>query len=56
MPGGASNFEFIGFDRADAYWLACYTQVLAAQAEFLLSHDFSGFTNALFHRLVTKSF
>jgi hypothetical protein len=55
VPGGASKFEFIGFDRADAYWLAGYTQVLAAQADFLLAHDFSGFTDALFHRLFPKA-
>ncbi|WP_374624412.1 hypothetical protein [Devosia sp.] len=41
----------IGFDRADAIWLAGYTQVLAAQADFLLAHDFESFTAAAFHRL-----
>jgi hypothetical protein len=41
----------IGFDRADAIWLAGYSQILASQADFLLAHDFSGFVNALFHRL-----
>ena len=55
VPGGASKFEFIGFDRADAYWLAGYTQLLAGQADFLLAHDFSEFTNALFHRLFPKA-
>lgn len=54
-PGEPSAFEFIGFDRADGFWLAGYTQVLAAQADFLLAHDFSGFTNALFHRLFPRA-
>jgi len=55
VPGGPSKFEFIGFDRADAFWLAGYSQVLAAQADFLLAHDFSEFTNSLFHRLFPKA-
>lgn len=45
----------IGFDRADAFWLAGYTQVIAAQADFLLAHDFSSFVNATFHRLFPKA-
>lgn len=45
----------IGFDRADAYWLAGYTQVLAGHADFLLAHDFSSFTDATFHRLFPKA-
>ncbi|RYE07932.1 MAG: hypothetical protein EOP22_15790 [Hyphomicrobiales bacterium] len=52
---GSPQFEHIGFDRADAYWLAGYTQVLAGQADFLLAHDFSSFTDALFHRLFPKA-
>lgn len=55
VPGGPSKFEYIGFDRADAFWLAGYTQVLAAQADFLLAHDFSEFVNSLFHRLFPKA-
>jgi hypothetical protein len=55
VPGAPSNFEFIGFDRADAYWLAGYTQVIGSQLDFLLAHDFSGFVNSLFHRLFPKS-
>ncbi len=49
-PAGAPDLT-IGFDRADAIWLAGYTQVLAAQADFLLAHDFESFTAAAFHRL-----
>jgi hypothetical protein len=45
----------IGFDRADAFWLAGYTEVAAAQADFLLAHDFSSFVNATFHRFFPKA-
>ena len=45
----------IGMDRADAYWLAGYSQVLASQADFLLAHDFEEFVNAYFHRIFPQS-
>lgn len=45
----------IGFDRADAYWLAGYSQVLAAQADFMLAHDFEEMFNAYFHRVFPRS-
>ena len=45
----------IGFDRADAIWLAGYSQVLAAQADFLLAHDFEATVNATFHRLFPRA-
>jgi hypothetical protein len=45
----------IGFDRADAIWLAGYSQVFAAQADFFLAHDFGDFVNAAFHRLFPKA-
>jgi hypothetical protein len=54
-PGGPPKFEHVGFDRADGYWFAGYTQVLAAQADFLLAHDFEEFTNSLFHRLFPRA-
>lgn len=41
----------IGFDRADGYWLAGYTQVVASQVDFLLAHDFEDTFNAVGHRL-----
>ncbi|MFY8030879.1 MAG: hypothetical protein ACOVO5_03505, partial [Devosia sp.] len=41
----------VGFDRADAIWLAGYANVVPAQADFLLAHDFSDFVNSSFHRL-----
>lgn len=49
------RFETIGFDRADAFWLAGYSEVFAAQADFLLAHDFSDFVNAVFHRLFPRA-
>lgn len=39
------------FDAADAIWMAGYSQVLAAQGDFLLAHDFSAFFDAALHRL-----
>lgn len=39
------------FDASDAIWLAAYSQVLAAQADFLLAHDFETFFDAALHRL-----
>jgi len=55
QPGDPAAFEHIGFDRADGYWLAGYTQVLASQADFLLAHDFSEFVDSTFHRLFPKA-
>ena len=55
QPGEPSDFEFIGFDRADGFWLAGYTQMLASQADFLLAHDFSAFGDATFHRLFPRA-
>lgn len=54
-PGEAAPETTIGFDRADAIWLAGYSQVLAAQADFLLAHDFSDLINASFHRLFPRA-
>jgi hypothetical protein len=54
-PGQPSGFEYVGFDRADGFWLAGYTQVLASQADFLLAHDFSPFVDSTFHRLFPKA-
>ena len=45
----------VGFDRADAFWLAGYTQILAAQADFLLAHDFEATFDAAFHRLFPQA-
>ncbi|HEV7275340.1 MAG TPA: hypothetical protein VGN80_03545 [Devosiaceae bacterium] len=51
MPGAL----VVGFDRADAIWLAGYTQILAAQADFLLAHDFEATFDAAFHRLFPQA-
>jgi len=51
-PVAAPEF---GFDRADAIWLAGYSQVVAAQVDFVLAHDFSDFFNAVFHRFFPKA-
>jgi len=45
----------VGLDRADAYWLAGYSQVIASQADFILAHDFEEFFNAYLHRVFPKS-
>jgi hypothetical protein len=55
QPGEPPAFDFVGFDRADGYWFAGYTQVIASQASFLLAHDFEEFTDALFHRLFPRA-
>lgn len=53
--GPAPEEAIIGFDRADAIWLAGYSQVFAAQADFLLAHDFEITVNATFHRLFPRA-
>jgi hypothetical protein len=53
-PAAEQKFE-IGFDRADAIWFAGYTQVVAAQADLLLAHDFHELVDAYFHNLFPKS-
>ena len=45
----------VGFDRADAIWLAGYSQVFAAQMDFLLAHDFEDTVNVSFHRLFPRA-
>lgn len=54
-PAQAGPNTEIGFDRADAIWLAGYSNVLALQADFLLAHDFSELFNATSHRLFPRS-
>ena len=54
-----SNMELpaslFAFDAADAIWFAGYSQVLAAQADFLLAHDFTNFFEAGLHRLFPEA-
>ena len=45
----------IGFDRADAVWLAGYSTVLAAPVDLLLAHDFSEFFAAYLHRVFPEA-
>ena len=52
---GLPLIDPFGFDRADAYWLAGYPQAVAAQADFLLAHDFSSFVDATFHRAFPRA-
>ncbi|WP_417310874.1 hypothetical protein [Devosia sp.] len=51
---GAPDFV-IGFDRADAFWLAGYSQVVASPVDFVLAHDFSSFFNAYLHRVFPRA-
>jgi hypothetical protein len=52
--GEALSFV-VGFDRADAYWLAGYSQIIATQADFFLAHDFEEMFNASFHRIFPQA-
>lgn len=45
----------VGFDRADAIWLAGYSNVIAAQLDFFLAHDFSMFVDTTFHRFFPRA-
>lgn len=45
----------IGFDRADALWLAGYSNVTAGFAELLLAHDFSALSTTLLPHFFPKS-
>lgn len=62
-PGGKSKTKgdaagpdlTIGFDNADAVWLAGYSTVLSTPVELLLAHDFSEFYDAYLHRVFPKA-
>lgn len=54
-PAGAASPTIIGFDRADSIWLAGYTQIFAAQADFFLALDFEDFVNVAFHRFFPRA-
>ena len=45
----------VGFDTADAIWLAGYTQVIKLQLDLVLAHDFEDFFNAYLHRVFPLS-
>ena len=45
----------IGFDNADAIWLAGYSTVISTPVELLLAHDFSEFYDAYLHRIFPRA-
>ncbi|MCP8883628.1 hypothetical protein NIM87_08975 [Devosia sp. XJ19-1] len=45
----------IGFDTADAIWLAGYSQVAAVPVDLLLAHDFSALFAAIGHRIFPEA-
>lgn len=45
----------IGFDNADAYWFAGYSNITALPFDFVLAHDFTDFYNAFLHRVFPKA-
>lgn len=53
--GNAQPDTTVGFDRADGYWLAGYSQVVAAPLDWLLAHDFEGFYDAYLHRVFPEA-
>lgn len=54
LPPEAAGIT-IGFDRADAFWFAGYTQIAAAPVDLLLAHDFSQFFDAVLHRVFPQA-
>ena len=52
---GAAEQMLIGLDRADAIWLAGYSEVFAIQSDFFLAHDFTDFFNSIFHRFFPRA-
>jgi hypothetical protein len=59
-PGSAGGeveapFGIVGFDRADSYWFAGYTQIAATLPDFLLAHDFESFADSFLHRFFPRA-
>ncbi|WEK05451.1 MAG: hypothetical protein P0Y65_04120 [Candidatus Devosia phytovorans] len=54
-PDAAVEDTTIGFDNADAVWLAGYSTVAAVPVELILAHDFSDFFNAYLHLVFPKA-
>lgn len=61
-PGGKSKGKAIaapdltiGFDNADAVWLAGYSTIVLTPVELLLAHDFSEFYDAYLHRVFPQA-
>lgn len=55
MPPETPTDAVIGFDRADAVWLAGYTQVMASWVDFMLAHDFRQLVDTTFHRIFPRA-
>ena len=53
-PAAALDLQ-LGLDRADGFWLAGYTQIIAAPVDWLLAHDFSRFFDAYMHRVFPQA-
>lgn len=45
----------IGFDNADAYWFAGYSNITALPFDFVLAHDFTDFYDAFLHRVFPRA-
>lgn len=54
-PAGALRDTTVGFDNADAVWLAGYATVVGTPVELLLAHDFSDFYDAYLHRVFPQA-
>ena len=54
-PADALRDTTIGFDNADAVWLAGYATVVGTPVELLLAHDFSEFYDAYLHRVFPQA-
>ncbi|WP_156461128.1 hypothetical protein [Devosia sp. Root436] len=54
-PEAAAPDLTIGFDNADAIWLAGYSTIISTPAELLLAHDFSQFYDAYLHRVFPEA-
>lgn len=53
--GNEAPDSSVGLDRADAFWFAGYTQVVASPVDWLLAHDFTNFYNSYFHRFFPEA-
>ena len=47
--------RLIGFDNADAFWFAGYSNITALPFDLLLAHDFTDFYNSFLHRVFPKA-
>lgn len=47
--------QVIGFDNADAFWFAGYSNITALPFDLLLAHDFTAFYNSFLHRVFPEA-